>query len=520
MGFLDELFEDKDCGGLFHSMSEDFTTVRDARKCAHDQFIAARTTVIGAMLTHDHAAIAEAEAAVTQVIERFEDTHYGGYFSAADRQWNIIDKTKQLICTGELFGCLMHLYEVSKNDAHLLTALDFLDLALEQAWDPVRGGFFSVYYDNWKPALDIKDLATQASMLQHLDGSWKDGMDSPYGARSMYHRKQAEHFANLLIEHCADKQHGGFYTHCTSDWKPATPSKDVGALADFALALYFHYHTLGPSIWGPRKGSHAYTGKPYPGAYTYRGPAPLCEPVHEKAYRFGKIVLEICDLLLHAAWDDQCGGFYTSLSEQLEPMDCRKKFETQMRCLLALNVGYRLTGLKRFQQKLAEAVSVIEEKCFDPEYGGVYTCFDRAWIPLEREKECGLNLMSMGILSMVAAVAQDQPVTRNVLCIWVEPNKCFISKGRAAEVMVTVQNQGFETVRVRVGGLSSPSRWMIPGEVVFDLGPHEVYSYQLMIQPPPDMPPGRYSFEIACLPDGEITEYISAQGLVIISDKE
>ena len=517
MGFLEDYFEDKEYGGLFHAMSEDFSTVRESNKYAYEQFTAARTSVIGAMMTHEPSAIKDAENAVNTVIQRFEDTRYGGYFSIAGRNWEIIDSRKNFIATGELFGVLMHLYEVSKNDAYLLKALDIIDIALNNAWDAKWGGFFSWYTADWKPASDIKDLATQASILQHLNGSWKDGMDSPYGARSAKHKKRAEEFADLLLQKYADGSRGGFYTQCSDDWAPISGEKDVGALALFALALYFHYHNMGPSIWGPRKGSHAYTGIPYPASYAYRGPAPNCEPVSERAYRYGRIVIDLCDLLVLCAWDERYGGFYTTLSEWLEPSDTKKLFATQVNCVLALNVGYRLTGFKRFQKKLVEAVSIIEENCFDAEHGGVYSIFDRSWLPTSRDKECGLNLISMGILSMIQPVLQAKKVAQQPLHLWLDPQQQVIRSGETAQFIITVQNQGFETIKVRIGGLSSPSRWMSPSDIVIELKPHEVYSYQLTIKPPSGMPAGRYPFEITCMPYDKITEYVNISGLVVLT---
>jgi mannose/cellobiose epimerase-like protein (N-acyl-D-glucosamine 2-epimerase family) len=516
MSFLNAYFEDRENGGLFHALSEDFSKVLVPDKHAGDQFTAARTSVIGAMITHDPETIRDAEAAVGDVMKKFEDTRHGGYFLAADRQWNISNKDKSLNETGEIFGVLMHLYEVSKNDAYLLRGLEFIDTAVDRAWDKKHGGFFSLYHEDWKPAADTKDLATQATMLQHINGSWKDGMDSPFGARSAAHKEKAEQFGDLLIEKCADRVNGGFYTLLTPDWKPALRDKDVAGLASFALTLYFHYHNLGPSIWGPRKGSHAYTGRPYPAVYAYRGPAPGIDPVSDKACRFGKTVLEIGDLLLQHAWDSGHGGFYTTLTESLAPKDTAKLFATQISCLMALNVAYRLTGFKRFQQRLAETVKIMEDRCFDPDNGGVYVSFEPDWKPARREKVCGPNLMSMGILSMMTPVVNDVAVTRQTLCLWVDPQQQTIDRNSAGQCTVTVQNQGFEQQRVRIGGLTTPSRWMQPGDVVFDLAPHEVRSYSLTIRPPQDMPAGRYPFEITCMPEGAVAEYVAAGGMITI----
>lgn len=516
MSFLNAYFEDKENGGLFHAVSEDFSKILSTEKQVEEQFTAARMHVIGAMITHDPETIRDAERAVSDVMKRFEDTRHGGYFLAADKDWNIINRKKCLYETGEIFSVLMHLYEVGKNDAYLLKALDFLDVCLDHAWDRQSGGFFSLYHDDWTPAADTKDLATQCSMLQHINGSWKDGMDSPFGARSAYHKKRAEEFGDLLLAKTADKQHGGFFTLFAKDWKPVERDKDVAALGTLALTLYFHYHNLGPSIWGPRKGSHAYTGRPYPHAYAYRGPAPGLDPVSGKAYQAGKAVIEIADILIQHAWDTEHGGFYTKLNESLVPKNQPKLLATQMNCLLALNVAYRLTGFKRFQQKLAEAVKVIEDKCFDPVNSGVYVSFERDWKPAQRDKICGPNMMIMGILSMMMPVANNMDVTAKTLKIWLDPPAQEIAVNNSTRYRVTVQNQGFENVRTRVGGLTTPSRWMEPGDIVFDLAPHEIKSYTLTITPPRDMPGGVYPFEITCMPDGEVWEYVPAAGKVII----
>lgn len=509
-------FEDKEKGGLFHAASEDWSQIVDTEKRAGEQFTAARTSVIGAMITHDPEAIQDGEKAVDEVLSRFEDGKYGGYFRAADKDWKITQREKSLHETSEIFGVLMHLYEVNVKDEYLLKGLDFLDTALEHAWDPKYGGFFSLYTEDWKKAVDTKDLATQCSMLQHLNGSWKDGMDSPYGPRAAYHKKRAEEFGALILDKAEDKVHGGLYTSFTQDWKPAEKDKDVSQLADLALTLYFHYHNMGPSIWGPRRGSHAFTGRPYPSVYTYHGPAPGIDPVSMDAYRFGKTVLDIGDVLVEHAWDKEQGGFYTSLSEDLSPKDETKQISTQIMCFLGLNVAYRLTGFKRFQQKLADAVKTIEAKCFDPVNAGTYASFTREWVPTTKDKVCGPNLMLGGIMSMVGPVADGLDVTRETLALWLDPPAREIGKGSSAQFTVTVQNQGFQREKVRVGGLSTPSRWLEPADITFDLAPHECTSYSLSVTPPGDMPEGDYNIEITCMREGGVASYVAKGGKIII----
>jgi hypothetical protein len=227
-------------------------------------------------------------------------------------------------------------------------------------------------------------------------------------------------------------------------------------------------------------------------------------------------VLSLADLLLEHAWDSQHGGFYSVLNENLTPAAQTKLLSTQISCLLALNVAYRLTGFPRFQQKLAEAVQVMEEKCFDAENSGVYVSFERDWTPTVRDKICGPNLMVGGILTMVGAVASGMQVAGQMLSLWIDPAVQKIRKNSSARFTVTVQNRGFAAQKVRVGGLTAPSRWMEPGDITFDLAPHEIKTYELTITTPDNMPEGAYCFELTCLPEGPVGEYISAGGKLII----
>jgi hypothetical protein len=235
-----------------------------------------------------------------------------------------------------------------------------------------------------------------------------------------------------------------------------------------------------------------------------------------KAYPFGKKVVEVADLLIQKAWDNDQGGFYTRLTESLAPAGEEKNVLTQVDCLMALNVAHRLTGAKRFQQKLAETAKVVEEKCFDPENSGVYSCFTKDWTPTSKDKICRPNLMVGGILSMMEPVASGMHVAGQPFRIWIDPPLQEITGNRPAVFTVTVQNLGFEKAKVRVGGMTAPSRWMEPGNRILDLSPHEVTSYKLTITPPDGMPEGDYCFEIACLPEGAVGEYVSVGGRVIL----
>jgi hypothetical protein len=264
-------------------------------------------------------------------------------------------------------------------------------------------------------------------------------------------------------------------------------------------------------------GSHAYTGRPYPASYRYLGPAPSLDPVSEKAFRYGQTVIDTADLLIAKGWDAKQGGFYAQLTADLAPADERKLLSTQLSCLMALNVAFRLSGFERFKDKIIQGIKIIEDKCFDEQNGGAYNSFDRGWHPLTRDKICGPNLLVNGILSMLSPITNEIDVTRETLYLAVEPQVRNIRNGQSAQFTVTVQNQGFAQVKIRIGGLSTPTRWMQPEEMIFDLSSHEVKSYTISITPPEDMPPGTYYFELTAAPAGEVAGYVAAGGKVIIT---
>jgi hypothetical protein len=57
---------------------------------------------------------------------------------------------------------------------------------------------------------------------------------------------------------------------------------------------------------------------------------------------------------------------------------------------------------------------------------------------------------------------------------------------------------------------------MDPPEKFVDLTPHEVTSYKLTITPPAGIPSGPYYFEITVAPAGEVGEYVSVGGKVVV----
>ncbi len=505
-----DAFTDKEHGGVYTAVSEDFQKVVDPGKLAFDQFTLGRSYIFQHMGSGQPQPKDKAVELVDFALRKFEDADNGAYYRAAAQDWTIVGKEKDPALLGEIFGIMMHLYEITYDDAYLLKGFDILDVMIDKGEDKDHGGFFDSYAEDWTPIAKTKSLETQMQMIQHLGGAWKDGIDSPYAVRAESYKQKSIELGNLVVEKMADPEHGGFYKTCNADWSVKDDSKDPKEIASAIMCLFFSYHNRGPVIWGPRKGSHAYNaGRVIHDVYSYRGPGPDPRPVSMDAYRLGKLVPDTARLLVEKAWDGQNGGFYRSLSRDWQPTDKTKSAATQAAVLFALNIAYKMTGEATFRKALSETVGVLLQKASDPQHGGYYESYGEAWAPAKKEKTFAANMQVLGIVGMVMPTINGPEVSPLTLKVWIEPATLTIKDGEAGQYTVTIQNQGFSPEKVRLGGMFAFTRWMDPQESVIDLGPHQVHTYNLSIKPPKGLAGKSYPFEISAVGLSDRSEYVS-----------
>jgi hypothetical protein len=307
-----------------------------------------------------------------------------------------------------------------------------------------------------------------------------------------------------------DRKHGGFFTSCNADWSVKDDGKDPEEIASAVTSLFFNYHNRGPVIWGPRPGSHAYRpDRVIHDVYSYRGPGPDPRPISMDAYKVGELVGENARLLAEKAVDRTNGGFYRSLSRDWQPLDKTKSTSTHAAVQTALNIAYKMTGDESIRQVLRNSVSVVMKKASDPEHGGYYETYSEDWKPVLREKPFDAVMKAMGVAGMVMPTIRGPKVSPVNLKVWIEPHTAVIKDGTTANYKVTVQNRGFATEQVRLGGLFAFTRWMDPQESVIELEPHKVFTYDLKISPPKGLAGKTYPFEISAISQRKKTRYVS-----------
>jgi len=510
-------YSDKVNGGIYHALSEDWSTITDASKHCEDQFLLARTYVFQNMMTGNPASRDNAKELADYALEKFEDKVNGGFYKKSTKDWEITDKEKRLYLISNVFGTLMHLYEITFDDHYLLKCFDLLDLVLDKCWDKTHGGFFDSYNEDWTPKTYTKSLSTQMEIILHLAGAWKDGIDSPYADRAEYYKQKSIEITNLIIEKMYDHEHGGFFKSCNADWSVKDDSKDTEEIASAITTLFFVYHNLGPVIWGPRKGSHAYSpGKAIHDSYSYLGPAPDPRPISMEAYNIGKMVVDMANLLIEKSWDGQNGGFYKSCTSNWLPSDKSKSSKVQTDCLIALNIAYKLSGNMKLKNNLKKLQNVLRRKAHDRVNMGYFENYSSDWKPQNKHKSFSINMGVFGAIMMTNSTVTSPPLSPVKLKVWIEPHSRAIEEGETAHYEVMVQNQGFIAERVRIGGLMALSRWMNPGEFYIELNPHQVYTYTLKVKPPQGLRGKTYPLEVSAIAKSYNKKYFSDVALITI----
>ena len=116
------------------------------------------------------------------------------------------------------------------------------------------------------------------------------------------------------------------------------------------------------------------------------------------------------------------------------------------------------------------------KKAQDASNKGYFETYSPEWAPLTQDKVFWVNMGVFGALGMSGSTVNSPPLIPVKLQVWVEPHNLTVADGGTATYQVKVQNQGFATEQVRIGGLMALSRWMDPGEFHLELIPHQLHT--------------------------------------------
>ncbi len=116
--------------------------------------------------------LALAERAYTYIVKNFYDTEHGGIFWSVNHDGTPKDTKNQIYALAFVIYGLSEFYAISKNELALQLAIALYKKIEKHSFDPVYGGYFEAFNQDWQPIDDLrlsdKDANEKKTMNTHL----------------------------------------------------------------------------------------------------------------------------------------------------------------------------------------------------------------------------------------------------------------------------------------------------------------------------------------------------------------
>jgi mannobiose 2-epimerase len=122
--------------------------------------------------TNNHEYLIVADRAYQYVKEYFEDKQFGGLVWEVDANGEVLNGRKQIYALGFGIYGYSEYFRASKNPQALSDAIALYELIEKYSFDPVEGGYFEAFANDWSMLedlrLSLKDANEPKSMNTHL----------------------------------------------------------------------------------------------------------------------------------------------------------------------------------------------------------------------------------------------------------------------------------------------------------------------------------------------------------------
>lgn len=145
----------------------------------------------------------------------------------------------------------------------------------------------------------------------------------------------------LWYEHVRDEEHGAVYMNLSRDWQPQPPWDKVPAMISRQVFSFS-------------------------AAYLLSGKEKYLEVAREGA-----------EYLLEHAWDQEYGGWFSSLTQSGMPKDVDKGVSLQLYTNVGLALYYFTIGDERVRSHIEKSLEIRQQRAYDPEYDGYFFALNR-----------------------------------------------------------------------------------------------------------------------------------------------
>jgi len=116
--------------------------------------------------------LALADRAYLYITKYFSDKHFGGLFWELNEKGEVLNGRKQIYAQGFGIYGFSEYFKASKNPQALENAISLFELIEDHSFDPVKGGYFEAFANDWSTLEDFrlspKDANEPKSMNTHL----------------------------------------------------------------------------------------------------------------------------------------------------------------------------------------------------------------------------------------------------------------------------------------------------------------------------------------------------------------
>lgn len=195
--------------------------------------------------------LALADRAFQYINEYFSDKQFGGLFWELNEKGEVLNSRKQIYAQGFGIYGFSEYFKASKNPQSLANAISLFELIEKYSFDPVKGGYFEAFANDWstledfrlspKDANEPKSMNTHLHILEPYTNLLKIWPDERL-------RKKTAALIRVFLDKIIDQRTHHFNLFFTNDWTVQSSIVSFGHDIEGAWLLYEAAKVVGDEL--------------------------------------------------------------------------------------------------------------------------------------------------------------------------------------------------------------------------------------------------------------------------------
>jgi len=308
--------------------------------------------------THNPEYLALADRAYQYINKNFSDKEFGGLFWELNEKGEVLNSRKQIYAQGFGIYGFSEYFRASKKPQALKDAILLFELIEDHSFDPVKGGYFEAFANDWSALEDLrlspKDANEPKSMNTHLH------ILEPYTNLLKIWpderlRKKTAALIRIFLDKIIDHRTHHFNLFFASDWTVRSSIVSFGHDIEGAWLLYEAAQAVGDKQ--------------------------LIKEVSEN-------LIKMVDVTLADGCDSD-GSVFNEREAHSGHLDSDKHWWMQAEAMVGLAYAWKITGKDIYKIHLQKIWHFINSYMIDHVNGEWYWRVDKERIPITSEDKAG-----------------------------------------------------------------------------------------------------------------------------------